>query len=98
MYRDNAVVKVYYSITEEATGNAPVDSNVYFPGQTFTILAKPETVFYPGHTFSGWKIDYCSFSEFETEKVYQAGDTISIPNDGTGTYSFVALWTPEEGL
>jgi hypothetical protein len=78
----NMAYHVYYDGNRNTEGFVPVDSEVYFTGDTAVVLAKPEDLKKGGLDFLGWKRD-------GYESLLQAGDTINI---GYGDIWLYAWW------
>lgn len=72
---------VTYNANGATSGTAPVDNNVYLPGDKVTILGQGNLA-KSGHTFGGWRI-----SEWD-ETIYTEGQEITI----SYSMNFSAIW------
>jgi len=72
---------VTYNANGATSGTAPVDDNVYLPGDEVTILGNTGNLEKAGHTFAGWKAGY-------DETVYNAGQKVEI----SYSMQLVAVW------
>jgi acetyltransferase-like isoleucine patch superfamily enzyme len=77
----NESYHVYYDGNRNTGGDPPVDSRVYFPGDTAVVLEKPEDLKKGNLAFLGWqRSGYESF--------LQAGDTINIGYESIWLYAW----------
>jgi hypothetical protein len=72
---------VYYDGNNNTGGSAPVDPEVYFPGDTAVVLAKPADLKKGDLAFLGWK-------RSGSDSPLQAGDTISIGYESVWLYAW----------
>jgi hypothetical protein len=78
---------VYYHGNGNTEGFAPVDSRVYFSGETATVLAAPADMKKGELRFLGWRWKY------SVDSYYQAGDPVSIRDENI---NFYAIWDGSE--
>jgi hypothetical protein len=75
---------VRYEGNGHTAGYPPVDSSVYFPGDTVTVLAAPGDMKKGEYQFLGWRWKY------DTDNLYHAGHTITMQYEDIYLY---ATWS-----